>query len=99
LKTRAPGWVLLPTAWERTHRKPGPTAPSYGEGQGAMITGAGEPITWRGSGAGKLLPGGALSCRGILYYRTPSQKLARLNNACTVFEYEVDAAGNTTAKV
>ena len=54
---------------------------------------------WRGSGAGKLLPGGAVSYRGILYYRTASQKLARLNNACGVFEYEVDAGGNTTAKV
>ena len=42
---------------------------------------------------------GAVSDRGILYYRTPSQKLARLNNACGVFEYEVDAAGNTITKV
>jgi len=71
----------------------------YGEGQGAMITAAGEAVTWRGSGTGKLLAGGAVSYRGILYYRTPSQKLARLNNACAVFEYEVDAAGNTTSKV
>jgi len=76
-----------------------PDGSIYGEGQGAMITADGEGITWRGSGSGKLLPGGAISYRGILYYRTTSQKLARLNNACGVFEYEVDAAGNTTAKV
>ena len=76
-----------------------PDGSVYGEGHGAMITADGEPITWRGSGAGKLLPGGAVSYRGILYYRTASQKLARLNNACGVFEYEVDAGGNTTAKV
>jgi hypothetical protein len=76
-----------------------PDGSIYGEGHGAMITADGEGITWRGSGSGKLLPGGAISYRGILYYRTPSQKLARLNNACGVFEYEVDAAGNTTAKV
>ena len=43
-----------------------PDGSLYGEGQGAMIKGDGEPITWRGSGAGKLLPGGALSYRGIL---------------------------------
>jgi len=77
----------------------GPDGSLYGDGQGVMITADGEPITWRGSGAGKLLAGGAVSYRGILYYRTSSQKLARLNNACGVFEYEVDAAGNTTAKV
>ena len=71
----------------------------YGEGQGAMITADGEPITLRGSGAGKLLAGGAVSYCGILYYRTPSQKLSRLNYACGVFEYEVDAAGSTISKV
>jgi hypothetical protein len=64
-----------------------------------MFTADGEGITWRGSGAGKILPTGAVSYRGILFYRTTSQKLARLNNACGVFEYDVDAAGNTTSKV
>jgi hypothetical protein len=76
-----------------------PDGSLYGEGQGAMITADGEAITWKGSGAGKILAGGALSYRGILYYRTNSQKLSRLNNACGVFEYEVDPTGNTTAKV
>ena len=76
-----------------------PDGSLYGEGEGAMITADGEAITWKGSGAGRILPGGALSYRGILYYRTNSQKLSRLNNACGVFEYEVDATGNTTAKV
>ena len=76
-----------------------PDGSLYGEGQGVMITADGEPILWKGSGAGKIVAGGAVSYRGILYYRTSSQKLARLNNACGVFEYEVDAAGNTTAKV
>ena len=76
-----------------------PDGSLYGEGQGAMITADGEAITWRGSGAGKILPGGSLSYRGILYFRTASQKLARLNNACGVFEYEVDTTGNTTSKI
>ena len=38
-----------------------PDGSLYGEGHGAMITADGEPITWRGSGAGKLLAGGAVS--------------------------------------
>jgi hypothetical protein len=70
-----------------------------GEGQGVMMTPDGEGITWKGSGVGKFGPGGSVSYRGMLYYRTPSQKLARLNNACGVFEYDVDPAGNTTSKV
>ena len=71
----------------------------YGEGLGAMMTADGEGVSWKGSGSGKILPGGAVSYRGILHFRTPSQKLARLNNACGVFEYDVDSAGNTTSKI
>jgi len=76
-----------------------PDGSAYGEGQGAMMTADGEMITWKGSGLGKFGAGGAISYRGILYYRTPSQKLARLNNTCGVFEYEVDPSGNTFTKV
>jgi len=76
-----------------------PDGSLYGEGQGAMTTADGFAITWKGSGAGKILPGGAISYRGVLYYRTDSEKLVRLNHACGVFEYDVDAAGNTTSKV
>jgi hypothetical protein len=76
-----------------------PDGSIYGEGHGVMMTPDGEGITWKGSGVGKFGPGGSVSYRGILYYRTPSQKLARLNNVCGVFEYEVDPAGNTSSKV
>ena len=70
-----------------------------GEGEGLLMTTDGEMISWKGSGLGKFGPGGALSYRGILYFRTPSQKLARLNSTCGVFEYEVDPSGNTTLKI
>jgi len=76
-----------------------PDGSIYGEGQGIITTADGEPVAWKGSGQGKFLPGGALSYRGILYFRTPSQKLAPLNVAPGVFEYEVDPAGNTHSKV
>jgi hypothetical protein len=59
----------------------------------------GDGVVWKGSGKGKILPGGALSYRGILYYQTTSQKLAKLNVAPGVFEYEVDAEGKTHSKV
>jgi len=71
----------------------------YGEGQGVMITQDGEMISWKGSGVGKFKEKGAVSYRGILYYQTASQKLARLNSAPGVFEYEVDPEGKTQTKV
>jgi len=71
----------------------------YGEGQGIIGTQDGDGVVWKGSGQGKILPGGAVSYRGILYYQTASQKLAKLNAAPGVFEYEVDAEGKTHSKV
>jgi hypothetical protein len=76
-----------------------PDGTLYGEGEGAMLTADGEMISWRGSGLGRLKAGGAVSYRGILYYRTASSKLAALNSAPGVFEYEVAADGTAEAKV
>ena len=70
----------------------------YGEGEGAFMTKDGEAVAWKGSGLGKFKEGGAVSYRGILYHRTTSQKLARLNTTAVVFEYEVDSKGDTSAK-
>ncbi|MGA7624423.1 MAG: hypothetical protein WCA91_12665 [Candidatus Acidiferrales bacterium] len=76
-----------------------PDGSLYGEGHGLISTKDGDGVVWKGSGKGKILPGGALSYRGILYYQTTSQKLAKLNVAPGVFEYEVDAEGKTHSKV
>ena len=76
-----------------------PDGSIYGEGQGGLMTQDGELVSWKGSGLGKFLEKGAVSYRGILYHRTTSQKLARLNTAPTVFEYEVDPQGNTHTKL
>ena len=76
-----------------------PDGTAYGEGEGVTMTADGEMITWKGSGLGKFGPGGALSYRGMLFFQTASQKLARLNNMCGAFEYEVDPSGSTTSKI
>jgi hypothetical protein len=73
-----------------------------GEGQGVYITkdGSGETATWTGQGIGHLMQGGRVSYRGALFFRANSTgKLSFLNNIVTVFEYEVDESGNTTAKM
>lgn len=71
----------------------------HGEGQGLEMTADGDAATWKGTGVGKFGPGGSVSYRGMLFFRTASQKLARLNNACVAFEYEVDASGATVSKM
>jgi hypothetical protein len=70
----------------------------HGEGQGVVATKDGEMAAWKASALGRLTGGGAVSYRGILYYQTPSQKLARLNSVPVVFEYEVNANGESHAK-
>ena len=76
-----------------------PDGSIHGEGEGISITQDGESITWTGTGVGKFGAAGAVSYRGMLFFRTASQKLVRLNNACGAFEYEVDSAGATVSKI
>lgn len=71
----------------------------HGNGQGMEMADNGEAATWTGTGVGKFGPGGSVSYRGMLFFRTASQKLARLNNVCVAFEYEVDSSGNTVSKM
>lgn len=71
-----------------------------GSGQGVVMTQDGETVYWTGEGVGK--PGGkglAASWRGAIYYRTNSQRLAKLNSVVAVFEHEVDEAGNLKSKI
>jgi len=75
-----------------------PDGTLYGQGQGVVLAADGTSATWQGSGVGKFIGGGAVSYRGSLYFNTSSAKLASLNTMAVVFEYEVDAAGNTKTK-
>jgi hypothetical protein len=77
-----------------------PDGTLFGEGQGIVTTADGDMTTWQGQGVGKVVGrGAAASWRGAIYYQTTSQKLARLNGIAVVFEYEVDEAGKTAAKI
>lgn len=76
-----------------------PDGSILGSGHGVSMTDDGEPVTWTGTGLGRFGPGGSVSYRGMLFISTASKKLARLNNACAAFEYEVDAKGATTSKL
>jgi hypothetical protein len=76
-----------------------PDGSIFGHGQGMNMTHDGEAVTWTGTGVGHFGPGGSVSYRGMLFFRTTSQKLAALNNACGAFEFEVDPSGATVSKV
>lgn len=76
-----------------------PDGSLQGTGQGLIMTEDGESITWTGTGNGRFGSGGSVSYRGMLFFRTASKKLARVNNSCGAFEYEVAADGTTVSKV
>jgi hypothetical protein len=76
-----------------------PDGTLYGEGHGVIIGADGNNATWKGQGVGKFVGGGAVSYRGAVYYSTASPKLARLNAVAAVFEFDVDAEGNTHSKL
>ena len=76
-----------------------PDGTIYGEGQGLLMTQDGEGVTWKGSGVGKFTANGGVSYRGMLFFRTTSEKLARLNTIGGAFEYEVDPKGGTVSKI
>jgi len=76
-----------------------PDGSLYGEGQGIIMGKQGDLATWIGQGVGTLKPDGAIGYRGAVYYQSSSAKWSRLNSVAGIFEYEVDAQGNTRAQI
>lgn len=68
-------------------------------GRGVVTARGGQTATWIGHGVGRPVDGGITSWRGSLCYSTTSSGLDRLNGAVLVFEYEVDAEGNTSTRL
>ena len=76
-----------------------PSGVLNGTGQGVVMTKDGDTATWTGTGVGKPTGQGlAVSWRGAIYFQTSSQRLEGLNKFATIFEYEIDENGNTSAK-
>lgn len=70
-----------------------------GEGKGVFAGPDGAIATWKGVGNGRYLADGAVSYRGALAFSSASPALQRLNAVAGVFEFEVDAEGNTHSMV
>jgi hypothetical protein len=72
----------------------------YGEGKGVMTTKEGDVVNLIGNGGAKSRGSdGSVHYRGAIYFHTASPKLSRLNGCTGVHEYDVDAEGNTVARV
>jgi hypothetical protein len=71
----------------------------YGEGQGVVMGAGGEAATWVGSGVGTMNLDGSVKYRGAVYYETSTPAWARLNSVALIFEYEVDAQGNSRSEL
>ena len=71
-----------------------PSGTLYGEGQGIVIGEEGDMATWIGT----MKKDGGVSYRGAVYYQTSSAKWSRLNSVAAIFEYEVDAQGNSRSQ-
>jgi len=76
-----------------------PDGTLYGEGQGVLMGQSGESATWVGQGVGRFQKDGSISYRGACYYQSASPTWSRLNSIAAVFEYEVDAQGNTKGQL
>lgn len=77
-----------------------PDGTLFGEGQGVVMTDNGEMASWHGQGVGRFTgQGTAVAWRGAMYYKTTSERLARLNSIAGVFEYSTDAGGKTESRV
>jgi len=76
-----------------------PDGSLFGEGQGISMGKGGELATWVGQGVGTIKKDGTVSYRGALYYQTSAPAWSRLNSVAAIFEYEVDAQGNSRAQV
>jgi len=71
----------------------------YGKGQGIVMAGESEVVTFTGEGFGRIGPSGGIKWRAAFFYQTTSNgKLAFLNGIVGVSENEVDAEGNVIEK-
>jgi len=76
-----------------------PDGSVHGEGEGAFASLQGDIVTWRGMGVGRFGEGGSIHYCGSLSFTTSSPKLASLNGVSGVFQWEIDAQGNTHSQI
>jgi hypothetical protein len=69
-----------------------------GTGEGAFAAAVGELATWKAVGTGTMAADGGVHYRGSLTFTTNGAKLAALNATPVLFDFTVDAQGNTKSR-
>lgn len=75
-----------------------PDGTLYAEGRGIVTSDDGDMATWIGQGVGTMNKDGGGSYRGAVYYQTSSARWSRLNSVAAIYEYEMDAQGNSRSQ-
>ncbi len=76
-----------------------PDGSLIGSGQGIVMNVEGGAASWVGQGIGLIGKDGSVKFCGAIFYQTAFPKWARLNSVAAVFEYDVDAQGNTKSQI
>lgn len=76
-----------------------PDGSLHGEGEGVFASPEGDLVTFRGVAAGQFGEAGSVHYSGSVSYTTTSSKLASLNGVAGVFQWDIDAEGNTHSKI
>jgi hypothetical protein len=84
--------TFLATLWAKERAHGG----TYSEGNGFMMTMAGEKVILHGSAIGTMGKSGTMSVRGVRYAQTTAPALARLNTMAILLEVEITADGTVT---
>ena len=71
----------------------------FGEGQGIYMTAGGGVAVWKGSGTGRIMPGGGASYRGAIHFVSAAGELAKLAGTVGVFEHSTDGNDNVASKL
>jgi hypothetical protein len=73
-----------------------PDGTILGDGNGVLTTADGAMATFKAGGVGTISEDGGVSWAGAGYFYSSDEALARLNRVAAVFEYALDAQGNTS---
>ena len=76
-----------------------PDGSLFGSGEGIYSSLGGDMATWKAIGTGNFGPDGSVRYRGSLSFTTTAPKLASLNATPVVYDFTIDAQGNTHSRL
>ena len=75
-----------------------PDGSLFGQGEGVYSSLSGDMATWKAIGTGSFGPDGSVHYRGSLSFVTTAASLGALNATPALFDFTIDALGNTQSQ-